>query len=120
MEESTKVVQAVAEVGADLKQGSQQPNVIENIQTPPDSQMSYEQGETKVKPSRKVRQVTPMASDEEDSVHLDGKLAQSKLMVSKKKEERLDRRRKHPEKQAVQVLAAAHDSGETPEKKKIK
>ena len=37
-----------------------------------------------------------MATDDEDSVQLDGKLENSKLMVSKKKEERLVRRRKHP------------------------
>ena len=73
-----------------------------------------------MQPSRKARHATPMVSHDEDSVQLDGKLEQSKLMVSKKKEERLVRRRKHPDKQAVQVMAAAHDSGETPEKKKIK
>ena len=73
-----------------------------------------------MQPSRKPRQASQMVSHDEDSVHLDGKLEQSKLMVSKKKEERLERRRKHPNNGAVQVLAAAHDSGETPEKKKIK
>ena len=61
-----------------------------------------------------------MATDDDDSVQLHGKLEQSKLMVSKKKEERLGRRRKHPNTGAAQALAAPLDSGETPEKKKIK
>ena len=120
VDDSAKVVQAVAEVGADLKQGSEHTNVIGNVDSPADSVITYEHGDAKVQPSRKPRHRTPMATDEVDSVHLDGKLEQSKLMVTKKKEERLGRRRKHPNTGAAQVLAAAHDSGETPEKKKIK
>ena len=120
MDESTKVVQAVAGEGVDFKQGSQHTNVIGNVDSPADSLITYEQGEAKVQPSRKPRHRTPMATDDVDSVQLDGKLEQSKLMFSKKKEERLVRRRKHPNTGAVQVLAAPLDSGETPEKKKIK
>ena len=85
MDDSTKVVQAVAGEGVDLKQGSEHTNIIGNLGTPADSEKTYEQGETKVKPSRKPRHGAPMASDDEDSVQLDGKLEQSKLMVSKKK-----------------------------------
>ena len=73
-----------------------------------------------MQPSRKPKHGLPMATDDEDSVQLDGKLAKSKQMVSKKKVEQLVRRRKHPNNGAGQVLAAAQDSGETLEKKKIK
>ena len=37
VDDSAKVVQAVAEVGADLKQGSKHTNIIGNVSTPPDS-----------------------------------------------------------------------------------